>query len=61
MVDRDPGDRRRPRGEGGDGYWTTEVEEMSKLLLILLAGAVAAGVAAATVPDIRRYLEMRRM
>jgi hypothetical protein len=34
---------------------------MSKLLLILLAAAVVAGIAAATVPDVRRYLEMRRM
>jgi hypothetical protein len=34
---------------------------MSKVLLILLAAAAAAGIAAATVPDVRRYLEMRRM
>ena len=34
---------------------------MSKLLLMLLAAAVAAGIAAATVPDVKRYLEMRNM
>ena len=34
---------------------------MSKLLLLLLAAAVAAGIAAATLPDVRRYLEMRGM
>jgi hypothetical protein len=38
-----------------------EVEEMSKLLLMLLAAAVAAGIAAATLPDVKRYLEMRNM
>jgi hypothetical protein len=38
-----------------------EVEEMSKLLLMLLAAALAAGIAAATLPDIKRYLEMRSM
>ena len=49
------------RGQRGDAYWTREVEEMSKLLLMLLAAAVAAGIAAATLPDIKRYLEMRSM
>ena len=34
---------------------------MSKLLLMLLAAAAAAGIAVATLPDVKRYLEMRRM
>ena len=33
---------------------------MKKLLLLLLVGALA-GVAAVSLPDIKRYLEMRRM
>jgi hypothetical protein len=33
---------------------------VKKLLLLLLVGA-AAGVAAVSLPDIKRYLEMRRM
>lgn len=33
---------------------------MKKLFLLLLVGA-AGGIAAASLPDIKRYLEMRRM
>ena len=49
------------RGQRGDAYWTREVEEMSKLLLMLLAAAVAAGIAAATQAHNKRYQEMRSM
>jgi hypothetical protein len=36
------------------------VDEVKKLLLLVLLG-LAAAVAAASLPDIKRYLEMRRM
>jgi hypothetical protein len=37
-----------------------EVDEVKKLFLLVLLG-LAAAVAAASLPDIKRYLEMRRM
>jgi Family of unknown function (DUF6893) len=37
-----------------------EVDQMRKLF-VLLTAAVAAGVAIVSLPDIKRYLEMRRM
>lgn len=37
-----------------------EVDEMGKLFALLIV-ALAAGAAIASMPDIKRYLEMRRM